>query len=406
MTLLLEYWVGEGGTHVFVGRAELAEPAVVRLEIGRAELTEAAGWLLGERPRPEALQDRLGALVAPAADWAEPGELVWLVPHDLLHQIPLHALSLPDGQVLAERHPVCYTPSASIMTYVRGRAPRVPRRAVVFADSRSGDAPLLHAEAQGLALRETLGGEAVEVHSGGAVTREAVLAGLAGEADVLHVACHGVFDPQAALRSGFALAGADVALFTAEDFTARRCRPDLVVLSACESGVNLRGPGDELIGLTRAILYSGAASVVVSLWSVDEISTSLLMRGFYAELVGGAGKAVALQRAQRATREMTIGQVVAYCEALRPERAGAARRMLDLDIADLAFRAGDFAVALAGYERLAAEPEVAGPERVALVAAAARSRRALRAGATPDYSRRPFADAYYWAPFVLVGDWR
>lgn len=65
-----------------------------------------------------------------------------------------------------------------------------------------------------------------------------------------------------------------------------------------ETGINERSPGDELIGLTRAFLYAGAPSVVVSLWSVDAQSTHDLMLEFYRHLKNGVDKATALQKAQ------------------------------------------------------------------------------------------------------------
>ena len=72
----------------------------------------------------------------------------------------------------------------------------------------------------------------------------------------------------------------------------------MVTLSACETGLNESKPGDELIGLTRSIIYAGAASVIVSLWSVYDPSTRELMIEFYKELKDGKSKATALQQAQ------------------------------------------------------------------------------------------------------------
>ena len=77
-----------------------------------------------------------------------------------------------------------------------------------------------------------------------------------------------------------------------------RLNTELVTLSACQTGLNKRSPGDELIGLTRAFLYAGAPSVVVSLWSVDAYLTHDLMLEFYKQLKEGADKATALQKAQ------------------------------------------------------------------------------------------------------------
>lgn len=73
---------------------------------------------------------------------------------------------------------------------------------------------------------------------------------------------------------------------------------DLVVLSACETGLGKEVRGEGLIGLTRAFLYAGTSSVVVSLWKVADQSTAELMIPFYKRLRDGVGKAEALRQAQ------------------------------------------------------------------------------------------------------------
>ena len=72
----------------------------------------------------------------------------------------------------------------------------------------------------------------------------------------------------------------------------------MVTLGAFETGLNESKPGDELIGLTRSLIYAGAASVIVSLWSVYDRSTQELMLEFYKLLKNGIDKATALQQAQ------------------------------------------------------------------------------------------------------------
>ena len=71
---------------------------------------------------------------------------------------------------------------------------------------------------------------------------------------------------------------------TAEEIFGLKMEVDLVTFSACETGVNEYRPGNELIGLTRALIYAGTPSVVVSLWAVDDLSTGLLMQHFYQQL--------------------------------------------------------------------------------------------------------------------------
>ena len=73
----------------------------------------------------------------------------------------------------------------------------------------------------------------------------------------------------------------------------------LVVLSACETGLGQLSTGDELLGLQRAFLYAGSPAVVTTLWKVDDRASFTLMREFYDQLAKlDAGQA--LQAAQRA----------------------------------------------------------------------------------------------------------
>ena len=61
-------------------------------------------------------------------------------------------------------------------------------------------------------------------------------------------------------------------------------KPYLVVLSACKTGVSVVTSGDEIIGMNRAWIYAGTPSVISSLWSLSDISTSFLMEEFYKNL--------------------------------------------------------------------------------------------------------------------------
>ena len=74
---------------------------------------------------------------------------------------------------------------------------------------------------------------------------------------------------------------------------------ELVVLSACQTGLGREVRGEGLVGLTRGFMYAGAARVVVSLWSVSDRATSELMARFYEKMLrGGQRPAAALRAAQ------------------------------------------------------------------------------------------------------------
>lgn len=82
-----------------------------------------------------------------------------------------------------------------------------------------------------------------------------------------------------------------------------RLNADLVVLSACQTGLGETTKHECVIGLTRVLQYAGARSIVVSLWNVADESTVELMKEFYTELRNGTPKDVALQRAVAALRQ-------------------------------------------------------------------------------------------------------
>jgi Uncharacterized protein conserved in bacteria len=74
---------------------------------------------------------------------------------------------------------------------------------------------------------------------------------------------------------------------------------ELVVLSACQTGLGKETKGEGLVGMTRGFMYAGARRVVVSLWSVDDVATSEIMPKFYQKMLeGGQNPIVALRAAQ------------------------------------------------------------------------------------------------------------
>jgi|GEM_PF-6999077 len=105
--------------------------------------------------------------------------------------------------------------------------------------------------------------------------------------EVIHFATHGFVFPETPERSGILLypdEGKDGMLYM-PDIAQQNIKADLVVLSACETGLGKIENGEGIKGLTRALIQAGAGNVIVSLWSVADESTKELMIIFYKNLL-------------------------------------------------------------------------------------------------------------------------
>jgi len=236
-------------------------------------------------------------LLAPAAPLLDGATRLVVVPHGPAHHVPFHALH--DGRgYLVERCEVSYTPSASLLEHVAARHRLLrnthaahERGALALSCSLGGALP--HAGVEGAAVVAALGGRLL-------YEQDATVANLrahAGDYTVLHLATHACFRPDEPLFSSLQLH--DGRLSTMDVFDLElRC--SLATLSACETALGTAGAGDELMGLSRAFLYAGAPSLLLSLWKVEDRSTAALMEVFYRSLGAGASKAAALRQAQLA----------------------------------------------------------------------------------------------------------
>jgi CHAT domain-containing protein len=75
-------------------------------------------------------------------------------------------------------------------------------------------------------------------------------------------------------------------------------RVNLVVVSACSTAAGKPSAGDEIVGLTQALLYAGRPAVLSTLWEIDDDATAALMDAFYEQFVSGCPVADALREAQ------------------------------------------------------------------------------------------------------------
>jgi tetratricopeptide (TPR) repeat protein len=195
----------------------------------------------------------------------------------------------------------------------------------------------------------------------------------------LHFATHGQVNARIALESALILAQDQLpdpvdqilagkypydGRLTAAETRRWKLDAELVTLSGCETGLGQRLGGEGYLGFAQALFTAGARSVVLSLWKVDDLSTALLMTRFYENLLG-----------KRPDLAKPLPKAEALCEAKRW-----LRQLPPAECQRLARTLGP------GYPRSA-------PVKI--------HKPLVRPG---EQDRPPYADPYYWAAFILLGD--
>jgi CHAT domain-containing protein len=237
-------------------------------------------------------------------------EKVIVVPDGLLHYIPFDAMIVEEPRYnhlfskhdyLVRHYEISYAHAASLFTGETSRQQ---------SGKWLGFAPSFKDDPRGLRYLDY---NDDEVNTIGALYRGNTFVGdvaskrifvmEAPQYQVLHVATHSVLNQESpeysylaftALQSDSLLA--DV-LFLYEVYNLR-LSADLAILSACQTGIGQYHRGEGLMSIARAFTFSGAKSVISSLWSIDDRQTHQLMSQFYTSLADGLPKSAALRSAK------------------------------------------------------------------------------------------------------------
>lgn len=281
-----------------------------------------------------------------------------VVAEGALQYIPFDALPAPDAgnsdeDVLVSRHEVVSLPSFSTLAAVRGERVRTamsgegvavladpifdshderlsgdetarekgnaqeleddltPRAVKDFDGLRGGDLTrLAHTSEEADAIISAAPSGAGTVAKGFDASRETATSPLIARSQVVHFATHGLINSEHPELSGIVLSlfnrrgGREDGFLDLQDIYGLKLSADLVVLSACETGLGKDVKGEGLLGLTRGFMYAGSRSVVASLWKVDDRATAELMRRFYESMFrDGLPPSAALKAAKESLRQ-------------------------------------------------------------------------------------------------------
>jgi CHAT domain-containing protein len=355
---LVEYFVGPVSTRVWIIEKERMQYVGIRL--GKQELAERIKMLrdsifaLGEKEKfNESSTSLYKQLIEPLLPHITGKELI-IVPHDVLHYLPFHALLSPDGRYLIEKYPIYYLSSASLLQFVKEKRKTGGEKVLAFGNPDLGDPEknLEYAELEAEEVKNVYPQSTVYVKKDASEEKSK---SLSPTYDILHFATHAELNEDDPLSSAVLLAkeGKEDGRLEVREIFGMELKANLVVLSGCDTALGKLSTGDELVGLTRAFIYAGTPSVVASLWSVDDSSTANLMASFYRNLKT-MSKVEALRQAQ--------------LELIRGEGRS-----------DLLARRG-----VGGIGKLGETPE---PQ-----------------SASQDPISISTSHPYFWAPFILVGD--
>jgi CHAT domain-containing protein/Tfp pilus assembly protein PilF len=339
-TALLEYFVGREASFLFVVsrsglsayrlpsedvleskvqdlRRTLEQPGILALGRFRLAAGDLYDTLLG--PAGAQLAHMPTLLISPDGPLS-------LIPFESLLVDPARGTSYRNLAYLIRDHAISYVPSASVLDGLREPRPApladappsmelvafgdpIYPSAQVASDPLRGDvSPWTVADLPGSgrevqAIADLYSTSEVALYLRENATEENVKANrLLQNAQRIHFATHGVVDEAHPHLSGLILTfiqgSQEDGLLQVHEIFNLRLNADLVALSACETGLGERVTGEGMVGLTRAFLYSGARSLLVSLWPVSDLSTPELMTGFYRHLRDSGTKADALRRAK------------------------------------------------------------------------------------------------------------
>lgn len=310
---LVEFYTLTDEIVVFVLRARWETPQVYRAPLSQQQLLYR--YLLPYQDEVRNHEHLVAAGRTLTHDWLGLGEhllapletllgdatLVYFVPHGMLHYLPLHALTAA-GEPFIVRREVAYAPSAAVLARTLESAPAGGSSALVMGYTSRTDPDerdLFLGEAKEIATHLRTQPLLDDKATAGALRQHGP------GARVIHLSCHGHFRADEPSASGVHLASGE---FNTRDWMALPLRADLVTLSACETGISDVKPGDDLTGLTRALLYAGTSSALVTLWSVRADTTLKWMLDFYGRTWDARGnkkteEALAFQQATLALRK-------------------------------------------------------------------------------------------------------
>jgi CHAT domain-containing protein len=286
-TAVLTYWISDKELiYWLITKSTIYRKSV---EIDKAtvasliETTRKAIQSNSETEASEGLSQLYSLLIEPVeADIKSVANLV-IIPNGALHFLPFQALIDKKGEYLVQKFNVAYAPSVSVYILCKERETisGTTFMGMALSDVSVGNNVGLPGTED--ELKKILPLFSENISTFGIQSTESFAKKNIGNFNFIHFATHGSYNYRQPLYSCllFPPSDDDDGRLNVYEVFEMNINSKLVTLSACETGLGNINQGDELVGLSRAFLFAGSSSVIVSLWSVADYPTSLLMSNFY-----------------------------------------------------------------------------------------------------------------------------
>ena len=336
---LIEYFIGDENSFlVFVTKDDFS----IHKLSGSKELQERANDYIKLLSTKEVKEFRASAagkklyqeLIGCVGEKLAKIKKLTIIPDSNLNYLPFETLIQKEGSksrpiFLVEDYRISYAPSASSLINLleRKRTSKIKKDLLAFADpeytlegksrkeTNAGEIsreiyleqgfdfyPLRYSGEEVKKISNFVKRKLREIYTKEEAKEEKVKKISLKDYKLIHFATHGLLDEKVPLRSSLVLTldedPEEDGFFQVREIYNTELNTDLVVLSACQTGKGKLEKGEGVSGLSRAFLYAGAQSVLVSLWNINDRATSKFMGYFYKYLSQGKSKDKALQIAK------------------------------------------------------------------------------------------------------------
>jgi CHAT domain-containing protein/predicted negative regulator of RcsB-dependent stress response len=286
-TAIITYWISDDELIIWmITNSSVLRKSVSIRKTDVALLVEKTRRAISSNIQKETssgLRELHSLLLAPVENDLKNFRNLVIIPNGFLHFIPFQALMNSKDEYLVEKYNLAYSPSASVYALCNDKIVNNGSRFIgmALADVQVGNNVGLPGTEE--ELKKILPLFPDKVSAFGKESTETFAKKSAGAFNFVHFATHGIYNYRQPLYSFllFPPTEDDDGRLNVFEVFEMNINSKLVTLSACETGLGNLDQGDELIGLSRAFLYAGSSAVIVSLWSVADYPTSILMSNFY-----------------------------------------------------------------------------------------------------------------------------